>query len=79
MITLDQLAEKHEVDHIPQYIYESFLNGAHSQVKELIKEVNQTSDYDDELLMITLTQHVFTGYEECQRFVDQYFNLVLKD
>ena len=61
-MTLNQLAESYEVESIPQYIYESFLNGQHKQVLELIKECNQLDDYDDEILMITLTDFMFTGY-----------------
>ncbi len=78
-MTLNQLTTQYGVDSIPQYIYESFVNGQHKQVLELIKECNQLEDYNDEDLMFDLTDLYFNGYIECNRFIELYFDKTVKE
>ena len=66
--TLQELSEYYEED-ILEYIVTSYINGAHSQVKQLVKEVKQAPDYEDLDLLATLKQRGYTDVKALELMV----------
>ncbi len=74
-LTLQQLQDKHEVDSIPELIYDSYINGNHKQTLSHLHEVAELSDYDvDDVL-----NGIECSPEDMLYFKNKYFNLTLKE
>ncbi len=76
---LQQLQDNHEVDSIPELVYDSYINGNHKQTLSYLHEVTELSDYDVDDLINDLLDDYFINVYQAYDFKNKYFNLTLKE